>query len=184
MSIKHILARIKWWNQVDRLGPDIPTTHFFLYFPDLAKKLCKRKFASFGDNSQFRPGAYAINCSNIYIGRKVVIRPGSMLFAVRGTTGKIIIEDDVLIGSCTHIYVSNHQYSDLSRPIAQQGHIEPKPVTLKKGCWVGANVTILPGVIIGENSVVGAGSIVTKDVSAYTVVCGNPARVIKEIFNG
>ncbi|MFR2812259.1 MAG: DapH/DapD/GlmU-related protein [Escherichia coli] len=56
-----------------------------------------------------------------------------------------------------------------------------KPVILKKGCWIGANVTILPGVVVGENSVVGANSVVTKSISPFTVVAGNPAKIIKKL---
>ncbi|MCH5330753.1 MAG: galactoside O-acetyltransferase, partial [Alistipes sp.] len=54
-------------------------------------------------------------------------------------------------------------------------------VLLKRGCWIGAGSTILPGVTVGENAVVGAGSVVTKDVEDNTVVAGNPARLIKRI---
>ncbi|RYY14386.1 MAG: acyltransferase, partial [Chitinophagaceae bacterium] len=54
-------------------------------------------------------------------------------------------------------------------------------VVLKKGCWIGANAIILPGVTIGENSVVGAGSIVTKSIPDRVVAVGSPARVVKKI---
>ena len=56
-----------------------------------------------------------------------------------------------------------------------------KPVLLKRNCWIGAGATILPGVTVGENAVIGAGAVVTKDVEANTVVGGNPARVIKRL---
>lgn len=55
------------------------------------------------------------------------------------------------------------------------------PVTLGKNCWIAANVTICPGVTVGENSVIGAGSVVTKDIPANVVAAGNPCRVIREI---
>ncbi|HAI40259.1 MAG TPA: acyltransferase, partial [Maribacter sp.] len=62
-----------------------------------------------------------------------------------------------------------------------QGHFNAENTILKKGCWVGANAILLPGVTIGHNSIVGAGSIVTKDVPDNVVVAGNPAKVLKVI---
>jgi acyl-[acyl carrier protein]--UDP-N-acetylglucosamine O-acyltransferase len=181
-SFQEFIKRIKWWEEADRLGPDLPSTHFRLFFPTLAYNLCKRKFAYFGEGANFRPYAYAINCSKIYIGRNVVIRPGTMLFASPDDSeGKIIIEDDVLIGSGVHVYVANHEYRNPNILISEQGHSKAKKVVLKRGCWIGANSIILPGVTVGEHSVVGAGSVVTKDVPPYTVAVGNPARVIKKI---
>ena len=56
-----------------------------------------------------------------------------------------------------------------------------KPVVLKRNCWIGAGATILPGVTVGENAIVGAGSVVTKDVEPNTAVAGNPARLIKRL---
>lgn len=178
------MKKLKFWITCNRLGPDIPLTHLLLYSSRLGHMLCKRKFRRFGNNSFFRPFAYAIETQKIAIGNNVVIRPGTMFFASPYGEEKklhIIIEDDVLIGSSVHIYVSNHMFSDISLPISRQGHSEVKPVILKKGCWVGANVTILPGVVVGENSVIGANSVVTKSISPFTVVAGNPAKVIKKL---
>lgn len=59
------------------------------------------------------------------------------------------------------------------------GSMAPRPVTIGDGCWIGARVTILPGVTIGNGAVVGAASVVTKDVPADTVVVGNPARIVR-----
>ena len=56
-----------------------------------------------------------------------------------------------------------------------------KPVAIGNDCWFGANVVVCPGVTIGENSVVGAGSVVTRDIPANVVAVGNPARVIREL---
>jgi acetyltransferase-like isoleucine patch superfamily enzyme len=55
------------------------------------------------------------------------------------------------------------------------------PIVLKRGAWLGANVTVMPGVTIGENSIVGAGAVVTKDVAANTIVAGVPARVVQHL---
>lgn len=93
----------------------------------------------------------------------------------------ISIDDDVMIGSNVHIYISNHRFNMLDTLIIDQGHEPPMPVVLKRGCWIGANVTLLPGVEIGENSVIGAGSVVTKSVPAGFLAVGNPAKVIRQI---
>lgn len=63
--------------------------------------------------------------------------------------------------------------------MCQQGLSEPRPVLIEDDVWIGARVIILPGVKVGKGSVIGAGSVVTKDVMPYTVVGGNPARVLK-----
>ena len=66
------------------------------------------------------------------------------------------------------------------KPIIDQGHSPARTVTLRRGCWVGANVTILAGVEIGENAVIGAGSVVTKSIPAHTVAVGNPAQPLSK----
>ena len=176
--IKKILFDIK----TDRIGPDIPFTHWRLHFKAMMRKFCIAKFYHFGEGSEFRPGAYAINCSRISIGEDVIIRPGTMLFAdSRTIEPNIIIEDKVLIGSGVHFYVANHKFDNKDVPIFNQGHHPPKPIILHKGCWIGANSIILPGVEIGENTVVGAGSIVTKSVPGFCVVVGAPAKIIRNL---
>lgn len=182
MNLREVINRIRYWRNADRLGPDIPWTQWRLHFKSTALSLCRRKFKRFPATAEFRPGAYAIGCSRIEIGERVVIRPGTMLFAEGplGITG-IKIEDDVLIGCGVHIYTSNHRFDDAAALIIQQGHHPSEPVVLRRGCWIGANVVLLPGVEIGENSVVGAGSVVTKSCPARVVAAGNPCRVIRTL---
>ncbi|EIW91182.1 transferase hexapeptide repeat protein [Capnocytophaga sp. oral taxon 412 str. F0487] len=146
-------------------------------------KLCKKKFYHFADTAEFRAGAYAIGCSQISIGERVVIRPQTMLFGetLSDLPVSIIIEDDVLMGSGVHIYLGDHKFDNPNIPIIDQGYSPEKQVVLKKGCWVGANSIILAGVTIGENAVVGAGSVVTKSIPDRTVAVGVPAKVIKTI---
>lgn len=91
--------------------------------------------------------------------------------------GGIVIEDDVMIGPNVSILTVNHDLKDHWRLYAT-------PVVLKRNCWIGAGASIMPGVVVGENSVVAASAVVTKDVPPNTVVGGNPARIIKEIERG
>lgn len=182
LMLKEILRKRKFNKNSDRIGPDIPFTHWRLYFRSSMIQLCQHKFKYFSNSSDFRPGAYAISCSKISIGNRVVIRPGTMLFADTRIDGAgITIEDDVLIGSGVHIYTCNHAFGNRDLPIIDQGHSASEEVIIKRGCWIGANAIILPGVTIGENAVVGAGSVVTKSIPSYVVAAGNPAKIIKSL---
>ena len=150
--IKQIIDKYRFDINADRIGPDIPFTHWKLYFRKQMTALCKKKFRQFSDSAHFRPGAYAIGCSKIEIGNRVVIRPGCMLFGEsKADTASIRIEDDVMMGSGVHIYISNHRFDRNDIPVIDQGHYPAEPVILKRGCWIGANSIILPGVEIGEN---------------------------------
>lgn len=183
MSAREIVDRIKFWRDADRIGPDIFLTHWRLHFKSTMRALCVEKFKRFGAGAEFRPGAYAVACSKISIGVNVVVRPGTFLFAdPTNKGGEIVIEDDVLIGSGVHFYTNNHEFSDIGRPIIEQGHRESKPsntIIIGRGSWIGAGAIILPGVEVGENSVIGAGSVVTKSVPARVVFAGNPGRVVR-----
>lgn len=180
--MSELFSRIRFWRAADRIGPDIPWTHWRLSFKSTMTALCRRKFLAFGEGADFRPGAYAVVCSKISIGKKVTIRPNCVFMADPRPGGAgITIEDDVLMGSGVHIYTHNHRFEDTSRPINAQGLSPSKPVVLKKGCWIGACAILLPGVTIGENSVVGAGSVVTRDVPPRTLVGGSPAKVVRSL---
>ncbi len=109
---------------------------------------------------------------HIQIGKNVFINHACTFLDLGG----IIIEDDVMIGPKVSIITENHPVNPNERKM-----LDLKSVIVKRNAWIGANATILPGVIIGENSVVAAGSVVTKNVPANTVVAGIPAKIIKEI---
>jgi acetyltransferase-like isoleucine patch superfamily enzyme len=187
VSICEIIRRIKYLKNADRIGIDNPITHWRLHVKSLGVSLCKQKFKNFGDDSEFRPGAFAIGCSKISIGSNVTIRPGTFLHADdRPGGGEIIIEDKVLIGPSVHIYTNNHIFTNPNTPIYDQGYPVPKisdSVIIRTGAWLGANVIILPGVEIGKNSVIAAGSVITKSVPAYSLCVGNPGKVIHNLIN-
>lgn len=111
---------------------------------------------------------------HISIGKNVFINFDCTFLALGGIT----IEDDVLIGPKVSLITENHPLN----PKDRKGLI-CKSILIKKNAWIGANTTILPGVTIGENAVVAAGAVVSKDVPDNTVVGGIPAKIIKEITN-
>lgn len=109
---------------------------------------------------------------NISMGQNVFINSNVTMVDLGG----IRLEDNVLIGPGSTLISVNHVEDPKHRR-----DLELSPVLIKKGAWIGANVTILPGITIGENAIVGAGSIVTKDVDDATIVIGNPAKKIRKI---
>ena len=124
-----MIKKLKFWITCKRIGQDIPLTYPLLHSKILNKYLCRKKFKKFGEGSEFRIGAYAIETDKISIGNYVTIRPGNMLFASPDNSKEeihIIIEDHVLIGSGVHIYVSNHNFSSTDTPIYF-------PVTILRG---------------------------------------------------
>lgn len=109
---------------------------------------------------------------NLTIGKNVFINFDCTFL----TLGGITIEDEVLIGPKVSLITENHPLE----PQYRKGLIG-KSILLKRNSWIGANATILPGVTIGENAVVAAGAVVSKDVPDNAVVGGIPAKIIKTI---
>ena len=86
--------------------------------------------------------------------------------------GGITIEDDAQLAANIQLLTNNHD-------LYEREILPCKPILICKGAWIGAGVTVLPGIRIGKHAVVGAAAVVTKDVPDYAVAVGNPARVIK-----
>ena len=99
-----------------------------------------------------------------------------------GHADMITLEDSVSIASGTRLLCHQRDFSDyrVGDDYMKLGYIV-KPIVLKKGCLIGMESFVMPGVTIGEGAVVGAGSLVTKDVPAWTVATGRPAKIVKEI---
>ncbi|MCH6197817.1 sugar O-acetyltransferase [Corynebacterium mastitidis] len=109
---------------------------------------------------------------NIHLGEDVFINSGCRF----QDQGGITLGDRVLIGHNVVIATLHHGMAPGDR-----AHLEPRPVRIASDVWIGAGAIILPGVSVGEHAVVGAGSVVTRDVPARTVVAGNPARPIRSL---
>ncbi|MFN8354019.1 MAG: sugar O-acetyltransferase [Spirosomataceae bacterium] len=109
---------------------------------------------------------------HIQLGKNVFINHGCSFLDLGGIT----IEDEVLIGPQVCIVTENHPVDPTKRK-----SLDLKSVTIQRNAWIGANATILPGMTIGENSIVAAGAVVTRDVPPNTIVGGVPAKEIKKI---
>ena len=117
---------------------------------------------------------------NISIGSRFGISPNCQLFAQGDLgDGTIIIGDNVIFGPHVSVLSENHNYSDISQPIREQGETRYKTI-IENDVWIGAGATILSGVKIGKGSIIASGAIVTKDVNDYSIVAGVPAKKIKE----
>lgn len=93
--------------------------------------------------------------------------------------GEVVIEDDVLIGDGLYISDTYHGYEDVGTPIMHQPLGPHRPVRIRRGAFLGHRVHVLQGVTVGENAVVGTGSVVVDDVPPRSVAAGNPARVVR-----
>ena len=125
------------------------------------------------DGFQLIPPFYATGGKETRIGRNVFVNQNCTFYDLGG----IDIADDVMIGPNVSIITSGHPLDPSQRRAVTIG----KPIVIDRNVWIAAGATIIGGVIIGENSVVAAGSVVTKDVPANTLVAGNPARIIRGV---
>ena len=133
-------------------------------------ELLYRLFPDMGTGSRINTPLTVVRAHNVKIEKNVIIMNGCLMMSAGGIT----IDDEAQIAANVQLISNNH---DLENRMV----ITCKPVHICRRAWIGAGATILPGVTIGENSVVGAGRVVTRDVESNTIVAGNPARVIKKI---
>ena len=123
-----------------------------------------------GENSQIMAPIAGAAFDKLKIGNNVFINSNSLLMA----RGGITIEDDVMFAANVQLLSNNHDEYDRQVLLC-------KPIHIKKGAWIGAGASILPGVTIGKYAIVGAGAIVTKDVGDYEVAVGVPAKIVKTL---
>jgi len=149
-------------------------------FSFAAKKLrgflASKLFLKTGKKINIEKGAYFGSGRNISIGDYSGIGIDAKL------SGEITIGDNVMMGPEVMIYTSNHNYGRKDIPMIDQGQSDIRPVVIGDDVWIGARAIILPGVNIGKGSIIAAGSVVTKDVLEYSIVGGNPAKLIKKRF--
>ena len=137
------------------------------------EELMKKMFAKCGDNCYIQPPFYA-NWSGHHISMGKNVYANFNLTVV--DDGDVFIGDYVMIGPNVTIVTAAHP---IKPDLRRRGIQFNRPVHIENNVWIGAGAIILPGVTIGENSVIGAGSIVTKDIPANVVAVGNPCRVMR-----
>ncbi|OGH46075.1 MAG: dTDP-6-deoxy-3,4-keto-hexulose isomerase [Candidatus Levybacteria bacterium RIFCSPLOWO2_02_FULL_37_10] len=122
--------------------------------------------ARIGENCNICDGCFVER--DVVIGNNVTIKNGVYLW------DGILVEDDVFIGP-------NATFANDKFPRSKNTNYKQEKTLLKKGCSIGANAIILPGIIIGKSAMVGAGAVVTKDVPDFALVYGNPAKVMGKV---
>ena len=138
--------------------------------------IMKGFFGSVGEDSTLLPGFACDNGKNIHVGKKFIANYNVTIL----DCAPVNIGDYVMIGPNTLISAVNHPMT----PMGRRKHLAiAKPVNIGNDVWIGANVTIVPGVTIGNNVIIAAGAVVTKDVPDNTLVGGIPARVIHKLEN-
>lgn len=160
-SKKEVIRCKKLCHQINSLPP---------YSKLVSYKINKLMQHRLPNNSQISTPVYIDRANCITIGQNVFINYGFHCVA----RGLIEIQDNVMIAPNVTILTTNHDYNNRSILFC-------KKVTIKKNAWLGSGCIILPGVTVGENSVIGAGSVVSKDVPDNCVFAGNPAKLIKHI---
>lgn len=146
-------------------------------FADAGKKrhaLLAELFAGFGMGSVLKPTLRCDYGFNIAIGERCFVNYDCVLL----DCNRITIGDEVQLAPGVHIYTATHPLEPMQR---RSGLEYALPVAIADGVWLGGGAIVCPGVSIGENTVVGAGSVVTKDLPANVVAMGNPCRVIRPL---
>jgi acetyltransferase-like isoleucine patch superfamily enzyme len=143
------------------------------YTKSLFKKIGKDVYL--GKDGRFTEKTIAIG-DHVYIGKGCCFQSAH---------GEIIIGNDVMFGPGVHIHGGNHEFKSIGHRMNEIGNKTEGDdgfVTIQDDAWIGANAIILKGVTVGEGSIVSAGAVVTQDVAPYSIVGGNPARLIKMRF--
>jgi maltose O-acetyltransferase len=130
-------------------------------FDSCGEEVVIKKGAVFGDGSRIRIG------NNSQIGHNARV------------PFDLTLGDDVIMAPDVTIWSVGHEFSRTDIPIRMQGETPRRPVVIGNDVWIGQQCFILPGVHIGDHAVIGAASVVTRDVPPYAVVAGVPARVIR-----
>lgn len=146
--------------------------------------LYSKKLKRLGANANIQNGVRISGCVTIEIGDNCILGRNVNLNA--GNCHGMFIGNDVSIAEGTYVRTANHNISDLNTPIKYQGHTAAElsynetifSIIIEDDVWVGAHAIILSGSKIGKGSVISAGAVVSNEIPPYSIVAGNPARVI------
>lgn len=137
------------------------------------RNLLEQLLGSGGDSAWIQPPFFCDYGSNIHLGQRVYFNFNCVVLDVC----EVRIGEFTLFGPAVQLYTATHPLNAAERRRAEFA----KPIAIGSDCWIGGGAIILPGVKIGDKSVIGAGSVVTRDVPAGVVAAGNPCRVLREI---
>ena len=140
----------------------------------LRHQIMQQLFQKVGENVWIEPDFKCEFGKNITIENDIYINFGCVIL----DCAKVTIGSHTLLGPNVGLYAANHA-TDANERI--NGGCYGKPIHIGKNVWLGGDVKVLPGVSIGDNTIIGTGSIVTKDIPANVIAVGNPCKVIKEI---
>jgi acetyltransferase-like isoleucine patch superfamily enzyme len=149
-----------------------------------------------GRDVEIDPRAFIARGGPVTLGEQTVIRAGAMLlpssgsisigkrtsvnqYAIINGEGGVTIGNSVMVAAFVGMFAGNHNFADIAVPISEQGTNSKGGIQIEDDVWIGAHAVILDGVRIGKGSVIGAGAIVTRDVPAYSVMMGVPARRVR-----
>lgn len=138
------------------------------------EKIKKQPFRNVGKNVFIEPDFICEMGNNISIGDDTFFNFGCIIFDM----GEVTIGKNVMFGPRVGIYTTNHAFDPAERI---QNIVVSKPIYIGDRVWVAADVKILQGVTIGDDSIIGAGSVVTHDIPAGVIAAGNPCRVLRKI---
>ncbi|MEO8327054.1 MAG: acyltransferase [Nitrospirota bacterium] len=139
----------------------------------LRRKLAKHIFLKCGTDIIVKQQAYFGK------GNQVVIGDRSQLGENLKAESDLTVGDDVLMGPDIIMMSSSHAFHRLDMQINQQGALPRRPIIIGNDVWIGTRVIILPGIQVGDHAIIGAGSVVTKNVPPLAIVAGNPAKIIR-----
>jgi maltose O-acetyltransferase len=142
--------------------------------PDERRRILNELLGTFGEESEIRPPFYCDYGYQLHIGSRTFVNFGLTALDV----ARITIGDDVQFGPNVQLLTPTHPTDAELRRAKWEA---ASPITIEDNAWIGGGTIVLPGVVIGENAIVGAGAVVTKDVPPNTLVVGNPARVIRSL---
>lgn len=174
MTAPETVLRGFFWLTYYLCARHLPRSHvkYSLGARAIRSFLLKRLFKKFGRKVNIEPKVIFLNLSECEIGDYSGIGMHSYI-------GTVKIGHDVMIGEELIAISRNHAFGSRELPMRLQGFQQDRPITIEDDVWIGTRVTLLPGVNIGRGAIIGAGSVVTKNVPPFTVVAGNPARPVK-----
>lgn len=146
------------------------------YEEEKKTNLIKQIFGKTGENIIVEPSFYCDYGYNIEVGENFYMNHNCVIL----DCNKVVFGDNVLVGPNCSFYTPLHPMDAETR---NTGVEKALPITVGNNVWFGGSVTVLPGVTIGDNAVIGAGSVVTKDIPANTLAVGNPCKVVRNIYS-